>query len=428
MRFRWLKHPAYTSIQRIVSTDAQLHAKNTHYKADTMSIPAVQLSNTGRRLLWRNQRREYQESIAGSAKPHYTRSSRASLKWMRLWDPVVSLPLELALMCVQEALPSGKDYPAALIELTLVSTRWRDLLFSAPRLWTQIDIWYSAHDLMAITSLFLHLSANAALGLIVRNTLGSEWEDIRSLLLPHIHRIRSLTLGNDPPIYYDSPYTGAAYISLALDTFNSLNRLPGLVSVDFGLPLRIVPSQLKTLDLPSDVRISNAVSVSLENMKVLNRSLYLCVGREMARDGLKSMISEGPGILIFEPDHPSGGQIVDYNWLTNRHYDISSRTVLSLNSSISSLADILDLLGHPGTSTGVSISSSHTTFISTSTNMCRLCYTTRGSLLSALGCVRSHFGLHPFQCPGCRTCNARKGYVINPSCSPLGCGVVLLIS
>jgi hypothetical protein len=368
-----------------------------------MSSHTFQLSNRSRRLLWRNQHKEYQESIAVDTKPaHSAPSPGPSSKWMRLWDPVASLPLELALMCLQEALPLGKDYPAALIELTSVSSKWQEFLFSVSHFWTKIHVRYSSHDLMAIIGIFLHLSANAPLDLVVWNILGSEWEDAKLLLLPHAHRIHSLALGDDPPIYYDSPYTGAAYISLASDIFNSLDRLPGLVDLDFGRTLHIDPSQLKILDMPSEIRVFNSIEVSLHNIKDPNHSLFILGGREGPRCSL-----DLPGGLVFLPDSPSGKQVV----YSRGFYSYPDCTILSLNTVISFMIDTLSLLDAPDTTPRLSSSLSYIVFVDTSFNACHLCSMRRGSLLRVVGCVRSHFGLHPFRCPGCRTCNSRKGCV-----------------
>jgi F-box-like len=370
-----------------------------------------QLSNRSRRMLWRNQHKEYQESIQSdiSARRKPTRRirlPRVDSTPIRLWDPVAFLPPELALMCLREALPSGNNYVPALIELTSVCSKWQNLLFSTPNLWTKIHVRYSSHDLMAIISLFLHLSSEVPLDLIVWNALGSEWEDIKSLLLPHAHRIKSLALGDDPPIYDDSPYAGAAYISLASDIFDSLDRLPGLLDLDFGRPLYIHASQLKTLDMPAGIRVGSLIYASLQNMEATNRSLPLFFGM-----GTPITLLSGSGILVFE--HPSGGQVRYYQWPMYSDSIFANRTALSLNSIILFLLDILRSLAFPETSSSVSTHSSHMIFIDKYTNMCNLCNRQRGPRSMALGCVRSHFGLCPFRCPGCRTCNSRKGYVIN---------------
>jgi hypothetical protein len=383
-----------------------------------MSSRAFQLSNRSRRLLWRNQHKEYEESIASHTKlPPSTRWRNTSSTWIRLWDPVAFLPLELAVMCLRLALPSGNDYPAALIELTSVSTTWQDLLFSVPHLWTTIHVRYSAPDLMAIISLFLHLSAEAPLNLIVWNTPGSAWEGIRSLLMPHIYRIHSLALGDDPPIYHDSPYVGAAYMSLASDIFISLGQPPGLVELDLGRTVYVHPSQLKALDLPSGISISNAVKVYLRDTRSVYNSLSLFLGKKMGRNDPYSV-----GMLIVEPDNTGFSR-----WLPMDSQYYTNYIVSYLNSNISFLADVLNSLGYPETRTRLSASSSQMTFTNASTNSCYLCDMRHRSLSRALGCARSHFGFRPFQCPGCRTCNAKKGCVIDLFCILLCCDVTLLI-
>lgn len=228
-------------------------------------------------------------------------------------------------MCLRQTLPSGENYPAALIELSSVSSSWQQLLFLTPGLWTEIHVRYSAHDLLATLSLFLHFSDKAPLHLIVWNTMGPKWEDIKLLLLPHTDRIRSLALGNDPPIYSDTPYAGAAYMSLASDIFNSLNRLPYLVDLDFGRVLQIDPSQLKPLDLTSNIRILTTISVALQDLGALKRSIILLSGRTT------------PIYTSYTPKLLS-----DFLPVNSRSpFDGADDSILALNFSIMSLADVL---------------------------------------------------------------------------------------
>jgi hypothetical protein len=96
--------------------------------------------------------------------------------------------------------------------------------------------------------------------------------------------------------------------------------------------------------------------------------------------------------------------------IKNAHgdFDNKSTTIFAINSGISSLADVLNLLDSHF-SINTLARSPCAKFISGL--RCLLCRREKPSLSRVLGCVRSHFEIRPFQCTGCRLCNAANGYV-----------------
>ncbi|KIM27416.1 hypothetical protein M408DRAFT_169750 [Serendipita vermifera MAFF 305830] len=314
------------------------------------------------------------------------------------WDPFDILPHEIALDCLREALPLQKsDYPARLIDFTSVSQRWQRVLLSAPFLWSEIHIKYSSPDLLATASVFLHLSVRSPLKIVIWNEIGDKWEAFRNLLLPHAHRIHTLTLGDDPPIYSESKFTSAAYMSLASSIFISLGPLPSLSVLDFGRKLEIEPSQLKEFDFPLSTRITSPVLVSMRESKYGNLFLTHVVSTQQSNEGFNPLI------------------ISDFVRLRESNPGVEVDCIIStLNANISSLIQILHSLNRPSNEMITVADSPCTAFIGGPPGRkCLLCKADRDSLVRTLGCLRSHFGLRPFKCPGCRSCNEAKGYVIS---------------
>jgi hypothetical protein len=297
------------------------------------------------------------------------------------WDPVAVLPPELALTCLREALPWSSNYSATLLDLSSVCSRWQNFILSTPILWSEIHIQSSAHDLLAIIALFAHLSSKVRLKLIFWSIPGPEWAAVKSALLPHTHRIETLVLGDE--LVYS---TGSGYISLIESIIKSLDYPPSLAELDFGRVLVFDSSHLPSLDLPPNIRVISPISVLLKSFST--QSFFLT-----------HFTDTGPGRSLVKPFLLSG------LLRNNRLEPLADEdcTLLALEARISSLRHIVELLGSPSISAENLARSPCGIFIESPGNGCWICGS-RGSLEYVLGCIRSHFGLFPFQCSGCRSC------------------------
>jgi hypothetical protein len=177
--------------------------------------------------------------------PSYNVEESAGLSSAGFWDPIAVLPPELAAMCLRAALPWDSPYPDILLELTSVSILWQRFSFSIPSFWSEIHIDSSAHDLQAITAVLAELSCKLRIKLILWTVPGREWAAVKSVLLPHTHRLYSIVLGEHPI----SMLSHTEQISLVAEVISSLNHAP-IEEVDFGRVLVLEPGQLRALSLP----------------------------------------------------------------------------------------------------------------------------------------------------------------------------------
>ncbi|KIM27390.1 hypothetical protein M408DRAFT_169504 [Serendipita vermifera MAFF 305830] len=83
---------------------------------------------------------------------------------------------------------------AKLLNLTMVSKKWKETLMRTRMLWTHINVDSSDQDSEATIAVFLHLSGMAPLTLTISAPLSSYWDNICRLLLPNNTRIHNIIL------------------------------------------------------------------------------------------------------------------------------------------------------------------------------------------------------------------------------------------
>jgi hypothetical protein len=108
-------------------------------------------------------------------------------------DIIEVLPPEIWQRCIAQAC-HGDRCMAILLKLTMVSRRWCQLLIGTPTLWANIHVNDADEDSLATIAVFLHLSCDVQLSLIVSAPLSGRWDTIYPIILPHRHRIRAITL------------------------------------------------------------------------------------------------------------------------------------------------------------------------------------------------------------------------------------------
>ncbi|KIM22595.1 hypothetical protein M408DRAFT_11958 [Serendipita vermifera MAFF 305830] len=207
-------------------------------------------------------------------------------------DIVGLLPPEISWRCISESLPSleeqrtltfisipwspergnqRRSYPASLLQLTSVSTKWLDLIVHCPLLWNEIHIDSSIDDLLAVLATFIQLSGTAPLEVVIWCRQRIEWDRIGELFQEHKHRITHLVLSNWP-----RPGQGEN-LRYFQEFIRPLGHLTGLVEFDFGGFIEPITASLLLPNLPPGVVIVNTARYDLEDVTTHNDVLERCV-------------------------------------------------------------------------------------------------------------------------------------------------------
>lgn len=194
-------------------------------------------------------------------------------------DPISVLPPEVAWRCIFEALSFRKHeemrrntyirfpYPMVLLQLTTVSRYWENLILSTPAFWTEIHVHNSAQDFLSTLAVFLALSRKRELELVIWDYPVDEWNRAQELLLPHVPRVRVLTILTQRDRFPD--YENTLHpLSTTSAVIKDLNLSPYLKDLDLGHSYDWLFTGdsydknirwLGDITLPSHIRVSSSI-------------------------------------------------------------------------------------------------------------------------------------------------------------------------
>jgi hypothetical protein len=181
----------------------------------------------------------------------------------RLLDPIQHLPPEISTIIILHTLPPNGQYSSQLLILTSVSRIWSNFLLTTPVLWSDIYLNDRQQDLLATVAIFIHLSGEVALRVVISDRPMNNWAGLSSILAPVQQRITSLAvLEADVPKEYDSE--GISRMTSAIsDFFDHLGHLPQLEKLALVDRARPTISVFDSLDLPSTVQLSGTLTVPM---------------------------------------------------------------------------------------------------------------------------------------------------------------------
>lgn len=189
-------------------------------------------------------------------------------------DPISALPPEIASRCIFEALPLNRllyrrdeerhGYPSALLQYTTVSRYWEDLILSTPILWAEIHVHIAAQDLLATLEAFLSLSKDMDFEMVIWSHPGAEWNHVRALLLPHVPRIRVLTVLIPHKSLIDEAEHLRHQLSAASVVINDLDLFSSLKELNFEDDLEMDPALIGQLTLPSHIKVTKRIYSALK--------------------------------------------------------------------------------------------------------------------------------------------------------------------
>jgi hypothetical protein len=120
------------------------------------------------------------------------------------WDIIEVFPEDIWIQIIQYALPTSQ-YAAALLTLTMVSSKWFHALLSIPILWSHIEICGSNGDSLATIGAFTHLSNDAPLTLTVYLPVRSEATTLQAAMSFMGGRIQQVVIIPDRRLQGPSP-------------------------------------------------------------------------------------------------------------------------------------------------------------------------------------------------------------------------------
>jgi len=197
-------------------------------------------------------------------------------------DPLERLPPEISLRCLSNSLPEW-NYASHLLDLTMVSSRWKEFVISAPVLWARIDVRSSQNDSLATLAIFLELSRATQIDLSIWNDLGDELDGIASLLFPHRRRIRTVNVKQEKTI------TRELHFSIASKIMQSLRHLPALTTINFGRTLYLEEEEWKEISSYSDGWIFNNLQVSPLSEMPMESDMLASLGDITTMDTLSEL-------------------------------------------------------------------------------------------------------------------------------------------
>jgi hypothetical protein len=165
-----------------------------------------------------------------------------------------------------------------------------------------------------------------------------------------------------------------------------------LSELDFGRALVFDSSYLPPLDLPPNLP---------QNLRVISPIKVLLRSGSTESIFLTHFTGTGPGHSLVKPLLLS--ELLRKNGLESPADEDCS--VLALNTRISSLRHIVKLLGSPSISAESLARSPCGILIERPEDRCWICGYRGSSLEDVFGDIRSHFGLSPFRCSGCQSCD-----------------------
>jgi hypothetical protein len=169
-------------------------------------------------------------------------------------DPLEFLPPEISLQCILQILPARSHrYTYTVLELASVSRKWQEFFLSVPSLWVEINVEHTINDLLAVIAVFLNLSRAMPLKIVIWDDPGENMNEISFLLRPHSDRISALAYAGN--ISFDAP--SSLCVSITSRIIGSLAHLPNLTDIDFGNSLLLERSQVRSLSLRQDTRITS---------------------------------------------------------------------------------------------------------------------------------------------------------------------------
>lgn len=229
-----------------------------------------------------------------------TGPNRHSKPLQYIQDPVSILPPEVAWRCIYDALPFWKhrpSYPSALLQLTTVSRSWRDLILSTSFFWAEIYVHNQTQDLLVTLSIFLSLSREHKLNLVIWDHPVDEWDHVKALLIPHVPRIHLLavlirTEGLSP--------SGHALhqLSAASVVINDLKLAPYLQELDFGEQLVLNPSQFEGVISLSGIKVTSSIYSTFNEYELNYRCLehFTSVGTGSHFDDIAPALGSLPNL------------------------------------------------------------------------------------------------------------------------------------
>jgi hypothetical protein len=178
-------------------------------------------------------------------------------------DPIQRLPPEISTIIIQHTLPPDGRYSPQLLDLTAVSPIWRNFLLSTPVLWSEVYFNDRQPDFLATAAVFVHLSGDVALKVIIYNRPINSWPGVLSILVPVRARITNLTvLDTGVTTLYDTEGRTETF-SAVYDFLHYLGNLPHLHDLSFVERAKSTITVFDSLDLPSTIHLSGALRLPM---------------------------------------------------------------------------------------------------------------------------------------------------------------------
>lgn len=185
-------------------------------------------------------------------------------------DILVTFPPEIWHLIISLAC-QGEDNMTALLSMTRVCTGWETKLIGSPLLWSSIRFDDADEDSLAMIAIFIHLSGRSRLSLRISVPLSSQWEHLRSMLVPQAHRIKEIILqpGKGLATPSKSTITDAVFSGTLELIIQGLGSLPALRYLDV---ISDRPIQLGSYILPAGLLSTGNWIIPYEHLRMTDQN------------------------------------------------------------------------------------------------------------------------------------------------------------
>ncbi|KAG8868401.1 hypothetical protein FRC20_003456 [Serendipita sp. 405] len=186
-------------------------------------------------------------------------------------DPLSVLPVEVWVHIIDEIVECGWGSAyRAVSNMVLVSKKWRDVIVSTPRFWTQITInpGYGESDLLQRITTALYLSTDQNLTVNIEYPISrSSYDSYAALLFPHSTRIRRIIFRDCSWIYRSSSPLDPTVHQILSDFL----PLPQLEGIQFTGRFRLSEEEWNIIEAMPNLKVLEGDTVAAMPLSVLKR-------------------------------------------------------------------------------------------------------------------------------------------------------------